>query len=79
MSRLRMKYPVSKVAYLILLEMSLPIDVALGIGLYKFLEEWLGNIYSLTLFILLISSLLGVALYLLHMWQMEFLTGSKEE
>lgn len=72
MQRQNLRYKISKIVYIVLLEISLPVDVALGIKLYDYLQ---GD-FS-TLIILLLSGILAVTLYLLYLWQMEYLTKGK--
>jgi len=72
------KYKLSKILYIILLEISLPIDVALGIVLYELINKHLINIMQLMLVFLLASSILGITLYLIHLWQMEYLTKNNK-
>jgi len=71
-------YQHSKIVYLVILWISIPIDVALGIGLYEWLKSLFGSIVSATLAILILSGILGAVLYLLHMWQMEYLTRHRK-
>ncbi len=68
------RYVQSKIIYIALIWVSFPLDVALGIGLYEFLRQWLEDIVSVTLVLLLLSGILGTFIYLLDRAQMEYLT-----
>jgi len=69
-----LRYGLSKAVYIVLLEVALVVDLALAIAVYKVLEDWLGKMGSVLALTFGLSSILGVLLYLLHMWQLEYLT-----
>jgi hypothetical protein len=73
------KYRLSKVSYLVLMELSIPVDVALGIGLYNLIESALKESVWVAILLLVFSGVLGAILYLIHIWQLEYLTDHSEE
>ncbi len=75
---MNLRYRISKVVYIVLLEISLPVDVALGIRLYDYLGNVCPNDTFFTLAILLLSGILGAVLYIIYLYQLEFLTKYKK-
>lgn len=72
------KYQISKIIYIILLEIALVTDLILAISGYEILKELIGNVGSLAILALCLSGLLGGILYLLDRWQIEHLTIRRE-
>jgi hypothetical protein len=68
------KYAISKVVYLVLLEVSLIVDMILALAGYEWLKTLVPDIASLAIVSFIASSVLGGVIYLLHIWQMEYLT-----
>jgi putative effector of murein hydrolase len=71
------RYRVSKGVYAALLELSVVVDFVVAVAVYRVLERWVEG-WRVLVVSFILASVLGVLLYLLHMWQMEFLTGGSD-
>jgi hypothetical protein len=67
----RHRYAISKVVYIFLLWLSLPIDIAFGYALNEILTGLIGGVGTL-ITLGVVSGLLGAGSYLLYLWQIEF-------
>jgi hypothetical protein len=72
------RYKISKVVYVILLWVSLPVDIAFGIGLSDILGRLMGTLGSVIAFGVM-SGLLGTLIYFVWLYQMEHLTNKKKK
>lgn len=76
MKKASLRYKISKVVYVILLWVSLPVDIAFGIGLSDILGRLMGTLGAVIAFGVM-SGLLGVVMYLLYLWQIEYNVSKK--
>ncbi len=70
-------YNLSKVVYIVLLEISLIVDMVFALSVYEVLGRYLESLVTLVIAAFMAASILGTVLYLLHIWQMEYLTGKR--
>ena len=78
-SRSEILYRLSKAVYLILLEVSIVVDLILALAGYDWLKTIMSAPASLAIVALIVSGVLAAVIYLLHMWQIERLTGNHND